>query len=147
MNYVDTSALIKRFVAERGSQLVAEVIAQRGPIATAKIAYAEVYAGLARKKREGHLSGRLFARICRNFEKDWLAYIRLDLRDEVLQLARDLIQRHPLRGFDAIHLASSLNLRNALGENITFVAADERLLRIARTEGLSVLNVEADQRS
>jgi predicted nucleic acid-binding protein len=55
MNYLDTSALIKRFVAERGSGLVDALVSAGQPIATAKIAYAEVHSGLARKRREGQL--------------------------------------------------------------------------------------------
>jgi predicted nucleic acid-binding protein len=142
MNYLDTSALIKRFVTEKGSPLVESLVSQEGFVATAKIAYAEVYAGLTRKHREGHLPGSQYALACRQFESDWQAYIRVDLQDEILVLARDLIQRHTLRGFDAIHLASALSLRAALGEEITFAAADERLLRAARAERLRPLNVE-----
>jgi predicted nucleic acid-binding protein len=142
MNYLDTSALIKRFVAEKGSSLIQTIVTRTGPVATAKIAYAEVHAGLTRKRRDGHLSGRDYAQACRQFDRDWQAYIRVDLRDEILQLARDLIQRHPLRGFDAIHLASALSLKSALGEDIAFAAADERLLRAAEAEHLRPLNVE-----
>ena len=61
MNYLDTSALIKRFVAEKGSPLIQTLVTQKGPVATAKIAYAEVYAGLTRKHREGHLSDNVYA--------------------------------------------------------------------------------------
>lgn len=142
MNYLDTSALIKRFVAEKGSPLIQTIVTQKGPVATAKIAYAEVYAGLTRKHREGHLSDASYALSCRQFESDWGAYIRIDLRDEILLMARDLIQRYPLRGFDAIHLASALSLKSALGLGITFAAADERLLRAAEAEQLRALNVE-----
>ncbi len=142
MNYLDTSALIKRFVAEPGSALIQSIVTRGGPVATAKIAYAEVYAGLTRKRREGRLSPRRYAQVCRQFELDWLAYVRVDLRDEILGLVRDLIQRHPLRGFDAIHLASALSLKSALGEEVTFAAADTRLLRAAEAERLRPLNVE-----
>src|SRR3990172_7058116 len=127
MNYLDTSALIKRFGAEKGSPLIQTLVVQEGSVATAKIAYAEVYAGLTRRRRDGHLSDGLYALSCKQFESDWRAYIRVDLRDEVLLLARDLIRRHPLRGFDAIHLASALSLKRALGEEITFAAAGRRI--------------------
>jgi len=142
MTYLDTSALIKRFIAEKGSSLVLALITGEGSVATAKIAYAEVYAGLTRRRREGHLSDSQYALACRQFESDWRAYLRLDLQDEILLKARDLIQRHPLRGFDAIHLASALSLRGALGEEITFAAADAPLLRAAKAERLRPLNVE-----
>lgn len=142
MIYFDTSALIKRFVAEKGSALVQRVMANESPVATATVAYAEIYAGLTRKNREGHLSRTEYALACRQFERDWPAYIRVELRDEILQLARELIQRHPLRGFDAIHLASALSLKTGLGGDMTFAVADERLLRAASAEELEALNVE-----
>jgi predicted nucleic acid-binding protein len=146
MNYLDTSALIKRFVAERGSSLVQAIVAGKGPVATAKIAYAEMHAGFARIRREGRLSVRHYAQACRQFERDWSAYVRIDLRDEILGLTRDLVQRYPLRGFDAIHLASALSLKSALGEEVTFAAADERLLRAAAAERLRPLDVEKTER-
>jgi predicted nucleic acid-binding protein len=142
MNYMDSSALIKRFVEEKGSDHVRRMVEKEGPVATAKIAYAEIHSGLARKKREGLLSSGRYALICRQVELDWDAYVRMDLTDEVLSLARTLIQRHPLRGFDAIHLASALILRENLGEQVTFAAADVRQLQAAAKENLLSFNVE-----
>jgi len=109
MIYLDTSALIKRFVAEAGSETVNDLVGKAPPIVTAKIAFAEVHAGLKRKHREGSLSGRDYALSVRQFEDDWESYIRVDLRDEILRLARDLIRQHPLRGFEAIQLSSALS--------------------------------------
>jgi predicted nucleic acid-binding protein len=140
--YLDTSALIKRFVNEKGSSVVQSLLQRPGGVATAKIAYAETFAGFARKLREGNIPKPLHALACRQFERDWPAYLRIELQDDILFLARDLIQRHPLRSFDAVHLASALSLKSALGEEITFAAADGRLLRAARNENLTALNVE-----
>lgn len=78
----------------------------------------------------------------RQFEGDWHAYVRVELQDDILLLARDLIQRHPLKGFDAVHLASALRLKAALGEEIRFAAADKNLLRAAQIEKLDTINVE-----
>jgi hypothetical protein len=53
--YLDTRALIKRFVNEKGSLLVRSLVQQRDrAVATAKIAYP--FAGLTRKLRERNLS-------------------------------------------------------------------------------------------
>ena len=142
MIYFDTSALVKRFVNEKGSLLVRSIVKRGEPVATAKIAYAEIFAGLTRKLREGQLPNTLYILACRQFERDWESYLRVDLHDDILFSARDLIQRHPLRGFDAVHLASALSLKEALGEVITFAAADGRLLGAARSEKLEALNVE-----
>jgi predicted nucleic acid-binding protein len=140
--YFDTSALIKRFVNEKGSALVKSIIQRTESIATAKIAYAEIFAGLTRKLRERHISRSEYDLTCRQFESDWQAYLRVELQDHVLLLARDLIQRHPLRGFDAVHLASAMSLKSALAEEVTFAAGDGRLLRAAEAEKLQPLNVE-----
>jgi predicted nucleic acid-binding protein len=140
--YLDTSALVKRFVNEKGSALVESLVQRKEAVASAKIAYAEIFAGLTRKLREGNLSKAQYALACRQFERDWHAYVRVGLEDNVLILARDLIKRHPLRGYDAVHLASALGLKIALGEEITFAAADGRLLKAAEAEKLLPLNVE-----
>lgn len=143
MNYLDTSALIKRFAAERGSRLVDALVSAGQPIATAKIAYAEVHSGLARKRREGHLPEAGYRSACRLFEAEWRASIQVELTDEVLRVARDVIRRRALRGFDAIHVASALELKKRLNEPMTFAAADGPLLRAAQAEGLAPLDVEA----
>lgn len=145
MIYLDTSALVKRFVAERGSDRVQEIVKSGEPLATSKIGYAEAYAALTRRKREGSLSAREYAQACRNFEDDWKTYIRLDLQDDVLLLARDLIKRRPLRGVDAIHLASALTLSRALGEPIELLASDAGLLDAARAERLIAENPEDER--
>ena len=96
MTYLDTSALLKHFVAETGSVVVHELVSRHGPVATASIAYAETHAALARRRRAGDLSERQYASTCRQFEHEWSAWIHISLDDDVLGLARDLIRRHPL---------------------------------------------------
>lgn len=127
---------------ESGTAVLRGLLAREKTVATATITYAELYAGLTRKRREGHLSEESYALACRYVEEEWPAYSVLELQREILEEARVLIQRHALRAFDAIHLASALSLKSGLDEEITFVASDERLLRTASAEGLQILNVE-----
>lgn len=141
MNYFDPSALIKRFAVEPGSPLVDRLV-ETASVATSKISYVEVYSGLTRMKRERRIGKAAYDLACRQFEKDWQAYAQVLLLDEILSLARDLIRRHPLRGFDAIHLASAVDLGRMSGERATFIAADQKLLNAAEAEGLQTLKVE-----
>lgn len=143
MTYLDTSALIKRFVSEIGSQAVQTLLAGAEPAATAKIAYAEVYAALTRRYQRRDLSPHAYTQACRQFEQDWQGFIRVDLHDDILFLARRLIQKYVLRGFDAIHLASALHLKLSLLEETVFVVADAALLKAASAERLKVINPEA----
>jgi uncharacterized protein YcbX len=66
----------------------------------------------------------------------------MDLTDEVLSLASELVQRHPLKGLDAIRLSSALILKAGLDEQVVFASTDERQLQAAAKERLSTLNIE-----
>jgi uncharacterized protein len=112
------------------------------PVGTATIAYAEMYSGLTRRHRDGDLSATDYASACEQFERDWSSYVRIHLDGDVLAAARLVIQRHALRGFDGIHLASALTLQNRWDETVVVIAADQRLLRAAATEGLATLDIE-----
>jgi len=141
--YFDTSALIKNFILEQGSKVVQDLVRNSSPVATASIAYAEVYSGLTRKRRERLLTVTQHVTVCRQFEEHWASYIHVELAPEVLILAKDLIQRHPLRAFDAIHLASALVLQKGIDQALQFAAGDARLLQAATSENLISLNVES----
>lgn len=143
MTYLDTSALVKRFVDEPGSERVTRLILREGPVAIATVAYAELFAALARKRREGALSDRVYTQLRRAVDRDWEGHLRIDLRDEVLRRARDLVRRYSLRAYDAVLLASALELKAWLEEPVTFVAADPRLLEAARRQRLDTLDPEA----
>jgi predicted nucleic acid-binding protein len=143
VTYLDTSALVKRFVFEAGSGEVQSLLTGDDPVASATIAYAELYSAMTRRHREGVLTQLQYRLACKRFERDWLALVKVELGVEVLSSARSLIQRHGLRAFDAIHLASALGLQAAANERVTFVAADQRLVQAAAGEGLATVNPEA----
>ncbi|MDI6793305.1 MAG: type II toxin-antitoxin system VapC family toxin [bacterium] len=72
-------------------------------------------------------------------------YIITPLSDKVMEAGVDLTRRHPLRGYDAIQLATAIILRNALirTEELSlfiFVSADNALCEAARSEGLPADN-------
>ena len=129
-------------MSEAGSSEVQGLLTRGAPVASATIAYAELYSGLTRRHREGGLSQLQYRLACRRFERDWMALVKVELGAEILSSARGLIQRHGLRAFDAIHLASALALQAAANEPVTFVASDQRLLRAAAGERLATVNPE-----
>ena len=84
MTYLDTSALVKRFVSETGSSEVQSLLTGGEPIAAATIAYAELYSGLTRRHREGFLSQLQYRLACQRFERDWMALVKVELGTEIL---------------------------------------------------------------
>ena len=57
-----------------------------------------------------------------------------------MEEAARLIDRHPLRAYDALQLAGCLVVRHGMPEPVTFVCADTRLCEAAGREGLAAIN-------
>ena len=124
--FFDTSALVKHYIEEIGSDWVTGLVTQRG--ARNYIASAtgvEMTAALARRGLTQSLA---------QFETDFVNdYRRLALPESTLDLARQLTRQHRLRGYDAIQLASAVTLAEALGKaQVEFICADAELLVAAR---------------
>ena len=145
MTYLDTSALVKRFFQEKGTTVVNSFFTTGEPIATATIAFIEVHAALSRKKRYKKLKHRPYVTCSGQFDKEYESFVRVELQQAILELARNLVKQHSLRSLDAIHLASALDLQMALQEPVVFAAADSTLIKIAAAVGLNDLHVEMEE--
>jgi len=136
--YCDTSALIKRYVEEEGSGRVNELWDAAEGIATSVVAFAEAVAALNRKKREGILTPREYARTVASWKRDYESFILVPVDGSLNERIELLARSYPLRGFDAIHLASALLIRSG-GKVATSVACFDRALNeAAASEGLEV---------
>ncbi len=145
--YFDTSALAKRYLVEVGSAWVQGLVAQQSgqTIYTAVLTQPELVSALQRRVREGLLD----ATAARALAQQVLAhmtqsYTLAAITPAVLTEACTLLQRHPLRAYDALHLACALAVRAGLtAPQVTgpvFVAADTPLLTAAAAEGLPTDN-------
>lgn len=142
--YLDTSALVKLYVAEEdGGGLVHRAIEESERIATSTVAYAEARSGLARKHREDVFDAAQLRRAVSDLDEDWPTYARLVVSNPVAQRAGELAERHALRGYDAIHLASAVRLSERL-EDLRFLAFDDRLNDAAREANLAMYGDEAE---
>ncbi len=136
--YLDTSALVKLYVSEQGSAAVARAVAQASVVATSRVAYPEARAALARRQREGALSAAGLRRAVQALDADMIAFAIVELSEAVAARAGDLAERHGLRGFDAIHLASALELGQLLATPAELYAFDARLVTAGTAAGLTV---------
>jgi len=136
--YVDTSALVKRYVEEPGSDQVDRVLAAATVVATSRVAYPEARAAFARRAREGGLTRPQFKRVVARLDLELGAWVWVELDAAVAREAGRLAEAHALCGFDAIHLSSALVLKAAFtGQGVSFMAFDDRLGRAALLEGLA----------
>jgi predicted nucleic acid-binding protein len=137
--YLDTSALIKRYVNETGSPEVREWIRSADDKATVLVTRAEISAAINRLLRIKHLSQEDYANVLEEFRADWRDYHRLPVTEPLVARADALACGHNLRGYDAIHLAAALIWQELLGLPVTVVTYDKELAEAARASGMVVL--------
>lgn len=136
MLYLDTSALVKLYVREASSSEVVARVARTDAVATSRVAYPEARAALARRHRGGGFGATALRRAVSALDRDLGSIVIVELDDALGRRAGNLAEQHALRGFDAIHLASALELAQLLGTPPEFLAFDDRLTAAARAEGL-----------
>ena len=105
-------------------------------ILTSSVAYAETMASIYRKKRDVDISDKVTDKVVRLFQADWQTFIRVEVTDELNVHINKAVKKHPLRGFDAIHLASCLMVNERLSKDLLFVCFDNKLTHSAHLEGL-----------
>ncbi|MFB2971484.1 type II toxin-antitoxin system VapC family toxin [Aerosakkonema sp. BLCC-F183] len=141
--FLDTSALVKRYVAETGSNWIKSITdsATGNDVAIAQITWVEVLSALGRRRREGSLSTDDFDYVLEEFREDFdNQYPVIEVDRMLIEIAGQLVIQYPLRAYDAIQLASALRVQSVFATmpdiELIFVTADERLINIAQTEGL-----------
>lgn len=137
--YLDTSALLKKYFKEPGSAEVIGRWKEAKAIVTSSVAYAETLASFYRKKREVTINAKTFGNILKSFRRDWSSFIRVEVSDDLNETIDKIVDDYPLRGFDAIHLASALIIDETVSENFLFACYDKRLILAAQKTGLQTL--------
>jgi predicted nucleic acid-binding protein len=137
--YLDTSSLVKLYVPERESAAVKRCVDTAEIIATSRLAYVEARAAFARKRRERGVSPKDYRNIVQDFDRDWENYFIVDVSEALTKLGAALAEKHALRGYDAVHLASAVIVQREGGQPVNFSCFDATLSRAARREGLNIV--------
>ena len=131
--YFDSSALVKRYVLEKGTESVLAICQQADELGISIIGYPEITSALCRLRREGKITSSQYL-----FSKESIAR---DLRDAVLcpmaestvLLSLLLLEENPLRAMDAIHVAAAVEWQADI-----FVSGDMDQIKAAKKAGLKV---------
>jgi hypothetical protein len=134
--YLDASALVKRYTAERGSDLVRRFLEEADIAATAILTRVEVTAAFAKAIRVGALEpGEALE--CRQFaSRDWFDLVRLPVTEATVDRAATLAWSDNLRAYDAVQLAAACAWQEALDQSVAFASFDVRLWEAAGRQGL-----------
>ncbi len=145
--FLDSSAIVKRYINESGSGFVERLIdPQHGNnVFIAEITRAEVASAFARRRKGTTLAEKDAVTALNSFTIDFNdLYLIAAISTEMVEAAASIATKYALRGYDAVQLAAALAANRNLTENgydaLKFVSADGDLNSTATAEGLSVEN-------
>lgn len=146
--YLDTSAIVKRYVFEQGQGWVTNLCdpVYGHTLYISQIALVEVVAAICKKAREQSITITdrdnfisVFQQDCQN------SYGIMPVTTDIYTAAAKLCLIHKLRAYDAVQLACALSLRDDTQKSKAplpiFTCADNDLLSFASVEGLSTVNL------
>jgi predicted nucleic acid-binding protein len=145
--YLDTSALVKLYIREPGTERILRLASRQvdNRMAILSLTAVEFRSAIRKRERSGDIDRTGAARTIAKFEHHLEArFLRQTLNESVVDAALGLIDRYPLRAYDALQLAGCLTLKSvAGGDDPVFVCADQTLLVAAQSEGLSTIDPAA----
>ncbi|MBD3183485.1 PIN domain-containing protein [Candidatus Poribacteria bacterium] len=141
--YLDSSAWVKRYYDETGTDWVQALFDNSKPLACSALGLVEVTATLARKHKAGAINSSTFGQKIEDLEKDWQNFIHVELRDEAMDIAANLAKQLALRGADAVHLGSCLLLQRRIPKDdhqVILITSDNEMKEAARISNLAVID-------
>jgi predicted nucleic acid-binding protein len=139
--FVDSSALVKRYVQEDGTSWVRSLTHYRtgNQIFLARITIVEVTSAIARRRAGRTIRSAQASSFLSRF-RDHVAgrYTILEVTTALLAYATSLANKHALRAYDAVQLAAALELNRMSQGGMVVVSADKDLNAAAAAEGLAV---------
>jgi uncharacterized protein len=138
--FLDTSAVVKRYIQENGSPWVQALAAPTSGHAlfVARITLAETVAAVTRRERGGHIAASAAATALADFQYDFARqYLVVDISASLVAKAAMLARTHGLRAYDAVQLAAALEV-HGFAPSLTLISADSGLNAAAAGEGCLV---------
>lgn len=135
--YFDTSALLKRYIKEPGSEVIDDTIDKAHEILVSAFTHIEAISALRRLLSEGKICKDDYNNIKSELNKDFKDFTILPILQETLNKAYQIVDAEDLRTLDAIQLATVI----IASENIDIlVAADQRLLSAANNNNIVTID-------
>lgn len=121
---------------EPGSELALELWAGPYRAASSVLAFPEGRAALAAARRSSRLTQRLYGEAVKYFDRTYEELAAIGVDEQLTRVAGELASKYALRGYDAVHLATALDLAD---RDVALVSWDRDLSRAGAEAGLVVL--------
>ena len=135
--FFDTSALIKRYVQEKGSNIVDHLMESADEIFISAITRIESISAARRLLEERSLSKSDFNVFKDNLASDFPFFTVVDFSEYIENKAIELIEKHQIKTLDAIQLACCLAVKEDIDHLVT---SDVKLERTASEVGIDIIN-------
>jgi len=142
--YLDSSALVKKYITEVGSAVVNQAIGDAELVGLSTIERAEVAAAFAKAVRMGSVTLEEGLAALQLFRSEWSSMMHIQVTETVVARADSLAWEQHLRGYDAVHLASAIHWQEILGRPVTMAVFDRKLWAAAEQLGLIPLPADLD---
>lgn len=106
--YLDTSALVKRYVLESGSKEVDALLTQAEAAGSVSLTHVEMASALAKAARMNWVEIEEAQAAWQDFLSHWPSFVRLTFTQPLIDRASRLAWDYGLRAYDATHLATVL---------------------------------------
>ncbi len=133
---MDSSSLAKRYLKEKGSDLIDEILQQADELCVSTIAYPEVLSALNRTLREKILSDQEYLQLKELLILEFLDMSLIDVDQNISLNTESILESSYIRGMDAIHVSCAKYAQVDL-----FISSDKRQLEAARLCGLVVRQI------
>lgn len=136
--YWDTSALVKRYVREAGTDEVIALLESAGSVGSASLTKVEMAVAVEKTVRQGWVERKIALQAWQDFLDHWSSFTRLNIPPGTIDRASSLAWEYGLRGYDAMHLASALLWKETLETQITLATFDRDLWQAGKKAGMGV---------
>lgn len=137
--FCDTSALVKLYIIEPGSDALKSRMLEAEAVAVCRIAWAEAHAALSRRAREVPEDAATIEEAKTALAADWPSFVVLDIDQPLVERAADYADTFALRGYDSIQLAAAFETGRISQSPIFFASFDARLNKAAKLLGMLCL--------
>ena len=138
--YCDTSALVRRYVTEPGRAALMRTIARRQVVSSVLLRL-ELQSAIGRRVREGRIATAHHPDLLERIDQDCHHWTLVEFSPDVVGVVEMLLETHPIRTLDAIHIASARVFSSAIRRDVAFVTADGRQAKTAARAGLQVVQI------
>ncbi len=148
--YLDTSALMKLYIPETGSEIIEELfngLSESETLATSYLTFLEVNSTATRLLKGRAITRGYYRRTLDQLAQD-IAYYRvrvIPVQNELIDRAIPIAGEYSLRSLDAVHFASAIASGSLLsGHNLYMVSADREIMTACESYGIPAINPQMD---